>query len=52
MITTRKLYDDVAGIQNVKIRLYKIEAEREVPISCPRYPPTPAAKDFCLPLLY
>ena len=33
MITTRKLYDDVAGIQNVKIRLYKIEAEREVPIS-------------------
>lgn len=33
VITTRKLYDDVAGIQNVKIRLYKIEAEREVPIS-------------------
>ncbi|MFR4781641.1 MAG: hypothetical protein ACLUAR_01135 [Pilosibacter sp.] len=33
VITTRKLYDDVVGIQNVKIRLYKIEAEREVPIS-------------------
>ena len=33
MITTRKLYDDVVGIQNVKIRLYKIKAEREVPIS-------------------
>ena len=33
MITTRKLYDDIVGIQNVKIKLYKIEAEREVPIS-------------------
>ena len=33
VITTRKLYDDVVGIQNVKILLYKIEAEREVPIS-------------------
>ena len=33
VITTRKLYDDIVGIQNVKIKLYKIEAEREVPIS-------------------
>ena len=33
IITTRKLYDDIVGIQNVKIKLYKIEAEREVPIS-------------------
>lgn len=33
MITTRKLYDDVVGIQNVKIKLYKVEEEREVPIS-------------------
>lgn len=33
VITTRKLYDDIVGIRNVKIRLYKIEAEREVPIS-------------------
>lgn len=32
-ISTRKLYDDVVGIQNVKIKLYKIEAEREVPIT-------------------
>ncbi len=33
VITTRKLYDDIVGIRNIKIRLYKIEAEREVPIS-------------------
>lgn len=33
VITTRKLYDEVAGIGNIDIRLYKIEAEREVPIS-------------------
>lgn len=33
VITTRKLYDDIVGINNVKIKLYKIEAEREVPIS-------------------
>ena len=33
VITTKKLYDDIIGIQNVKIRLYKIEAEREVAIS-------------------
>ncbi len=32
-ITTKKLYDDVVGIRNIGIRLYKIEAEREVPIS-------------------
>ncbi len=33
LITTKKLYDDVVGIRNIEIRLYKIEAEREVPIS-------------------
>ena len=33
VITTKKLYDDIVEIQNVKIRLYKIEAEREVAIS-------------------
>lgn len=33
VITTRKLYDEVVGIGNIDIRLYKIEAEREVPIS-------------------
>lgn len=33
MITVRNLYDEIVGIQNVKIKLYKIEAEREVPIS-------------------
>ncbi|MBO5278184.1 MAG: hypothetical protein J6B06_01655 [Lachnospiraceae bacterium] len=33
VITTKKLYDDVVGIRNIDIRLYKIEAEREVPIS-------------------
>ena len=32
-ISTRKLYDDVVGIKNIKIKLYKIEAEREVPIT-------------------
>ena len=33
IITVRNLYDEIVGIQNVKIKLYKIEAEREVPIS-------------------
>lgn len=33
LITTKKLYDEVVGIGNIGIRLYKIEAEREVPIS-------------------
>ena len=44
VITTRKLYDDVAGIQNVKIRLYK-----KCRSPGPRYPPTPAAKVSCPP---
>lgn len=33
IISVKNLYDDVVGIQNVKIKLYKIEAEREVPIT-------------------
>ncbi len=33
VISVKKLYDYVVGIQNVKIKLYKIEAEREVPIT-------------------
>lgn len=32
-ITTRNLYDQVAGIGNVQIHLYKIEAQREYPIT-------------------
>lgn len=32
-ITTRNLYDTVIGIGNIKIRLYKIEAQREYPIT-------------------
>ncbi len=32
-ITTRNLYDSVVGIGNVQIRLYKIEAQREYPIT-------------------
>lgn len=32
-ITTRNLYDTVVGIGNVQIRLYKIEALREYPIT-------------------
>lgn len=32
-ITTRNLYDAVVGIGNVQIRLYKIEAQREYPIT-------------------
>jgi len=32
-ITTKKLYDTVIGISNVQIRLYKIEAQREYPIT-------------------
>lgn len=33
IISTNNLYDDVIGIGNIKIKLYKIEAEKEVPIS-------------------
>lgn len=33
VITTKRLYDEVVGMGNVGVRLYKIEAEREVPIS-------------------
>lgn len=33
IITTKRLYEEVIGIGNIGIRLYKIEAEREVPIS-------------------
>ena len=29
----KRLYDDTVGIGSVKIKLYKIEAEREVPIT-------------------
>lgn len=32
-ITTRNLYDQVVGIGNVQIHLYKIEAQREYPIT-------------------
>ncbi len=32
-ITTRNLYDTVVGIGNVQIRLYKIEEQREYPIT-------------------
>ena len=33
IISTKNLYDDVIGIGNIKIKFYKIEAEKEVPIS-------------------
>lgn len=33
IISTKNLYDDVVGIGNIKIKLYKIEAEKEVLIS-------------------
>ena len=32
-ITTNELYDAVVGINNVQIRMYKIEAQREYPIT-------------------
>lgn len=32
-LTTKNLYDAVIGISNVQIRLYKIEAQREYPIT-------------------
>ena len=32
-VTTKNLYDVVAGIENVQIRLYKIEEQREYPIT-------------------
>lgn len=32
-MTTRNLYDTVIGISNIQIRLYKIEAQREYPIT-------------------
>ena len=33
LMTTRNLYDSVVGISSIEIRLYKIEADREYPIS-------------------
>ena len=33
IITTKKMYDEVVGIGNIRIRMYKIEEEREVLIS-------------------
>lgn len=32
-ILTKRLYDEVVGIGNIRIKLYKIEEEREVPIT-------------------
>lgn len=32
-LTTKSLYDEVVELSNVRIKLYKIEAQREVPIS-------------------
>lgn len=32
-ITTRNLYDSIVGIGNVQIKLYKVEAQREYPIT-------------------
>ena len=32
-LTTRNLYDQVVGIANVQIRLYKVEEQREYPIT-------------------
>ena len=32
-LTTKSLYDDVVGVENVQIRLYKIEEQREYPIT-------------------
>lgn len=33
IITTRRLYEEVVGIGNIGVRLYKIEADREIQIS-------------------
>ena len=32
-VTTRNLYDTVVGIGNISIKLYKIESQREYPIT-------------------
>lgn len=32
-LTTKNLYHEVIGLNNVRVKLYKIEAQREVPIS-------------------
>ena len=32
-LTTKSLYDEVIGLGNVRVKLYRIEAQREVPIS-------------------
>lgn len=32
-ITTKKLYDNIAGISEIEIKLYKIEASKQIPIS-------------------
>lgn len=33
VVTTKRLYDEIVGISNITIKMYKIEAEREVLIS-------------------
>lgn len=32
-ITTKKLYDNIAGISEIEIKLYKVEASKQIPIS-------------------
>ena len=45
-ITTRNLYDSIVGIGNVQIKLYKIEAQREYPITWAQAAKTLAVRDF------
>ena len=51
-ITTRNLYDQVVGIGNVQIHLYKIEAQREYPITWKEVAKTLEARDFFICICY
>lgn len=46
-ITTKNIYDTTVGISNIQIKLYKIEEQREYPITWQKLPRIQAVKDSC-----
>lgn len=52
IISTKNLYDDVIGIGNIKIKLYKIEAKKKYLYHGQRFRLTPVERDFCQHLLF
>lgn len=46
-LTTKHLYDTVAGIGKVQIHLFKIEEQREYPSHGPMWPETREGRAFC-----